>query len=220
MGWVIAVIIIIVLGALTWAAVPVVLAFFGVRYVRRRFLGSSDGERDGTTRIKVGPRPGIPIAPLHHPGCPHQEAMELQKMERRLEEAHGQCAAALDRRMASELARARVEPPLEDAYYQISNEIKAIYAFCERNDLSGTLTKAKGPSSARDIYQEAYERDLAKVRDAIARTEECLRAYERTVATLEVSSVQADIGSDLDASIEMLRELRAELPSYSLEDRV
>ena len=67
---------------------------------------------------------------------------------------------------------------------------------------------------------QAYQRDLAKVQDAILKTEECLTAYERTVATLEVSSVGTDIGSDYDIAIEMLDDLREELPRYNLEDRV
>ena len=47
-----------------------------------------------------------------------------------------------------------------------------------------------------------------------------MAAYERTVATLEVSSVESDISSDFDASIQMLKDLREELPQYSLEDQI
>ena len=103
---------------------------------------------------------------------------------------------------------------------QIRDEIESIYAFCERNDLVGTLKKANSSTTAKDIYLQAYQRDLAKVQDAILKTEECLTAYERTVATLEVSSVGTDIGSDYDIAIEMLDDLREELPRYNLEDRV
>ena len=138
----------------------------------------------------------------------------------RLSTAHAQCREALDTRLSSELARARIEPPLEDAYAQIREEIASIYAFCARNDLTGTLKKANTTMTAKDIYLNAYERDLAKVQEAIGKTEECLAAYERTVATLEVSSVEADLSSDFDASIEMLRDLREELPLYRLEDQI
>ena len=149
-----------------------------------------------------------------------QERDALIKMERRLVAAHTSCTEALDNRLTSELARARVEPPLEEAFEQIRDEIESIYAFCERNDLVGTLKKANSSTTAKDIYLQAYQRDLAKVQDAIQKTEECLTAYERTVATLEVSSVESDIGSDYDIAIEMLDDLREELPRYNLEDRV
>lgn len=218
MGLFIAIIAIVALGLVSWIAIPIVLGIFGVRFVRKRLLGK--GDDTPARQARIAGMPHVPVAPLRHPGCPHQEAMQLQKMEQRLEEAHGQCLSALDRRLASQLARARVAAPLEDAYAQMRGEIDSIYAFCERNDLSGMLEKARRSPAAQDIYQEAYERDLAKVRAAIDKTEECLRAYERTVATLEVSSIDADISSDFDASIEMLRDLRAELPSYNLEDRV
>ena len=58
------------------------------------------------------------------------------------------------------------------------------------------------------------------MQEAIQKTEECLSAYERTVATLEVSSSEMDIGSDFDESIMMLRDLRNELPRYNLEDKI
>ncbi|MBR1828452.1 MAG: hypothetical protein IJ781_02935 [Atopobiaceae bacterium] len=141
-------------------------------------------------------------------------------MEHRLITAHEQCVEALNTRLSSELARARIAPPMEEAYEQISNEIESIYAFCERNDLVGTLKKASTSEAAKDIYLEAYQRDLAKVQEAIQKTEECLSAYERTVATLEVSSSEMDIGSDFDESIMMLRDLRNELPRYNLEDKI
>ena len=151
---------------------------------------------------------------------PVREKETLRKMERRLVTAQQQCQQALDTRLTSELARARVAPPLDEAYEQISSEIESIYAFCARNDLVGTYKKAKSSTSAQDIYLGAYERDLAKVQAAIEKTEECLSAYERTVATLEVSSVETDINSDFDAAIEMLVELQDELPRYSLEDSI
>ncbi|MBQ9005092.1 MAG: hypothetical protein IJ092_01840 [Atopobiaceae bacterium] len=141
-------------------------------------------------------------------------------MEHRLITAHEQCVEALNTRLSSELARARIAPPMEEAYEQISNEIESIYDFCERNDLVGTLKKASTSEAAKDIYLEAYQRDLAKVQEAIQKTEECLSAYERTVATLEVSSSEMDIGSDFDESIMMLRDLRNELPRYNLEDKI
>ena len=202
------IVVIMILMMVSWVVLPATLIAFGVRFVRRRFLGQ------GTTR-KTPLLPGAT-----RKGCPVQERDALVKMERRLVAAHTSCTEALDDRLTSELARARVEPPLEEAFEQIRDEIESIYAFCERNDLVGTLKKANSSTTAKDIYLQAYQRDLAKVQDAIQKTEECLTAYERTVATLEVSSVESDIGSDYDIAIEMLDDLRDELPRYNLEDRV
>ena len=191
-----------------WAALIGGATFFGVRAMKRRLLG--EGSKSSTALLPAAA----------HKGCPVREKEILRKMERRLVTAQQQCQQALDTRLTSELARARVAPPLDEAYEQISSEIESIYAFCARNDLVGTYKKAKSSTSAQDIYLGAYERDLAKVQAAIEKTEECLSAYERTVATLEVSSVETDINSDFDAAIEMLVELQDELPRYSLEDSI
>lgn len=191
-----------------WVALPAVLAILGVRFVKRRLLG------DG------GHRSPALLPPSSRKGCPAKEREVLRQMEKRLVTTHQQCLEAMNVKLTSELARARIAPVLEEAYEQINDEIESIYAFCERNDLVGTLKKANGSPTARDIYLEAYQRDLAKVQTAIEKTEECLSAYERTVATLEVSSTEADIDSDFDVSIGMLRNLRDELPRYNLEDRI
>lgn len=208
----------VLFGVGAWAVLPAILVALGVRFARRRMLG--DGGSSRRPLLGSSSRSGDLVPAGARKGCPAKEKEALRRMERRLVSAHQQCLAAIDTKLPSELARARVTPPLEDAYAQIGQEIASIYAFCDRNDLVGTLRKANSSSSAKDIYLQAYQRDLAKVREAIAKTEECLAAYERTVATLEVSSVEADISSDFDASIEMLRDLRDELPRYNLEDRV
>lgn len=214
--WILLVTVLFGVGA--WAVLPAILVALGVRFARRRMLG--DGGSSRRPLLGSSSRSGDLVPAGARKGCPAKEKEALRRMERRLVSAHQQCLAAIDTKLPSELARARVTPPLEDAYAQIGQEIASIYAFCDRNDLVGTLRKANSSSSAKDIYLQAYQRDLAKVREAIAKTEECLSAYERTVATLEVSSVEADISSDFDASIEMLRDLRDELPRYNLEDRV
>lgn len=201
-----------------WVCIPIALVFFGARFVRRRLLGQGDAPR--AQRRLGNPHSGELVPAGARAGCPPKEKETLRKLERRLVTAHEQCLAALDTRLTSELARARVAPPLEEAYAQIKEEIESIYAFCARNDLTGTLKKANSTMTAKDIYLDAYQRDLGKVHAAIAKTEECLAAYERTVATLEVSSVEADIASDFDASIAMLEDLRNELPRYNLEDRL
>ena len=215
MGWFVILLATMLFGLVGWAALPAVLVFFGVRLARKHLLG--DG---GASQRRLGSSAGELAPSSARKGVPAEERETLRRMEKRLQTARRQCMAAVDAKISSELARSRVVPPLEDAYAQIRAEIDAIYAFCTRNDLVGTLKKANSSETARDIYLEAYERDLSKVQAAIDKTEECLAAYERTVATLEVSSVEADIGSDFDASIEMLRDLRDELPLYSLEDRV
>lgn len=191
-----------------WVGLPAALAFLTFRFVRRRLQAANGGRSPALLPASA------------RKGCPAREKEALRSMERRLVTTHQQCLDALDTRLSSELARARIAPPLEEAYEQISYEIESIYAFCERNDLVGTLKKANGSSTAKDIYLEAYQRDLAKVQAAIQKTEEVLSAYERTVATLEVSSSEAEIGSDFDYSIEMLKNLRDELPRYNLEDKV
>lgn len=191
-----------------WIVVPFALGFTVFRFARKRLAGAQGGRF--AKALPAGTRKG----------CPAKEREALRKMEQRLITAHQQCLEALDTRLSSELARARIAPPLEEAYEQISYEIESIYAFCERNDLVGTLKKASGSSTAKDIYLEAYQRDLGKVQAAIQKTEEVLSAYERTVATLEVSSSEAEISSDFDYSIEMLKNLRDELPRYNLEDKV
>lgn len=214
--WILLVTVLFGVGA--WAVLPAILVALGVRFARRRMLG--DGGSSRRPLLGSSSRSGDLVPAGARKGCPAKEKEALRRMERRLVSAHQQCLAAIDTKLPSELARARVIPPLEDAYAQIGQEIASIYAFCDRNDLVGTLRKANSSSAAKDIYLQAYQRDLAKVQEAIAKTEECLAAYERTVATLEVSSVEADISSDFDASIEMLRDLRDELPRYNLEDRV
>lgn len=196
----------VMLGA--WVGLPLALGFFVFRTVRKRLQGANGG------------RSAALLPASSRKGCPAKERDILRKMEHRLITAHEQCVEALNTRLSSELARARIAPPMEEAYEQISNEIESIYAFCERNDLVGTLKKASTSEAAKDIYLEAYQRDLAKVQEAIQKTEECLSAYERTVATLEVSSSEMDIGSDFDESIMMLRDLRNELPRYNLEDKI
>lgn len=206
---------ILVFGVVGWVVLPAVLVAFGVKMAKRHLLGEGDGGRP-----RLGPGSGELVPAGARRGIPVREKETLRKLEKRLASAHTRCLDALDTKLTSELARARVEPPLEEAYDQIRAEIESIYAFCARNDLVGTLKKANTTTTASDIYLDAYERDLAKVQAAIGKTEECLAAYERTVATLEVSSVEADLSSDFDASIEMLRDLRDELPRYSLEDRV
>lgn len=195
-----------VLGA--WVGLPLALGFFVFRRVRKRLQAANGGRSPALLPAST------------RKGCPAKEKETLRKMERRLIAAHQQCMEALDTRLTSELARARIAPPMEEAYQQINGEIESIYAFCERNDLVGTLKKANASEAAKDIYFEAYQRDLAKVQEAIQKTEEVLSAYERTVATLEVSSSEMDIGSDFDDSIRMLRDLRNELPRYNLEDKV
>lgn len=187
---------------------PAALMALGMWFIRRRILGSA--AMRSTPLLPDGSRDG----------CPPAECDALIKMERRLATAHSNCLAALDSRLGSELARARVAPALDEAFGRIRDEIESIYAFCERNDLAGTLKKASSSSTAKDIYLQVYQRGLAKVQDAILKTEKCLAAYERAVATLEVSSVGTDIGSDCDIAIEMLNGLREELPHYNLEDRV
>ena len=205
MEWVFVLMLVI---AASWIVLPATLIALGARFIKRRVLGPA------ATR-------STPLLPgASRDGCPAAERDALIKMERRLATAHSNCLAALDNRLESELARARVAPALDEAFEQIRDEIESIYAFCERNDLVGTLKKANSSTTAKDIYLQAYQRDLAKVQDAILKTEECLTAYERTVATLEVSSVGTDIGSDYDIAIEMLDDLREELPRYNLEDRV
>ena len=191
-----------------WIGLPIALGIYVYRRLKRRVQAALGG---GSTAL-------LPASARK--GCPSKEKDTLRKMERRLITAHQRCVAALDARFASELARARVEPPLEEAYRQVSSEIESIYAFCERNDLAGMLKKANASGSAQDIYREAYQHNIAKVQEAIQKTEEVLSAYERTVATLEVSSSEMDISSDCDDSIRMLRDLRGELPRYNLEDRV
>lgn len=208
----------VLFGVGAWAVLPAILVALGVRFARRRMLG--DGGSSRRPLLGSSSRSGDLVPAGARKGCPAKEKEALRRMERRLVTVHEQCLAAIDAKLPSELARARVTPPLEDAYAQIGQEIASIYAFCDRNDLVGMLRKANSSSAAKDIYLQAYQRDLAKVQEAIAKTEECLAAYERTVATLEVSSVEADISSDFDASIEMLRDLRDELPRYNLEDRV
>lgn len=203
-----------VFAMLCWIAIPVVLIVFGVRLVKRHLLPAARGQE-----VLPGPA-GEVVSAYARRSCPQKERETLRKLERRLAIAHERSVAAIETKLPSELARARVAPALEDAYTQIKNEIASIYAFCERTDLAGTLKKANTSTTAKDIYLEAYERDLAKVQVAIEKTEECLAAYERTIATLEVSSVEADIDSDFDAAIETLRDLRDELPRYNLEDRV
>lgn len=198
-----------------WVVLPATLVFFGVRTARRKLLGPGSGNGKA---IEV--RSGELVAAVDRTGCPAKEKEQLRKMEKRLVRARMQCLEALDTRLSSELARARIEAPLEEAYDQIRAEIESIYAFCARNDLVGMLKKANATTTAKDIYLGAYQRDLGKVQVAIQKTEECLAAYERTVATLEVSSVDADISSDFDASIAMLEDLRDELPRYNLEDRI
>lgn len=200
-----------------WVVLPIVLVFLGIRAFRRRQLGAGSGYANAP---RLGGRTPAQLGQGSRNGCPAKEKSELRGIEKRLETAHQQCLVALDTKLTSELARARVAPPLEEAYAQISEEVESIYAFCDRNDLTGTLKKANRSTTAKDIYLEAYQRDLAKVQAAIAKTEECLAAYERTVATLEVSSVESDISSDFDASIQMLKDLREELPQYSLEDQI
>ena len=198
-----------------WVALPAAAVFFGVKLVRKHMLGEgSSGQR------RLPPRSGELVPANARIGCPINEKEHLRKLERRVLAARVQSLNALDTKITSELARARIAPPLEEAYLQIKEEIESIYAFCARNDLVGTLKKANTSTSAKDIYLEAYQRDIEKVHAAIDKTEECLAAYERTVATLEVSSVEADISSDFDSSIEMLRSLREELPLYNLEDRI
>lgn len=201
-----------------WVCIPIALVFFGARFVRRRLLGQ--GGAPGVQRRLGNPRSGELVPSGARTGCPPKEKETLRQLEKRLVAAHDRCLVALNTRLQSELARARVTPPLEEAYTQIKEEIESIYAFCARNDLVGTLKKANTTMTAKDIYLDAYQRDLNKVHAAIAKTEECLAAYERTVATLEVSSVEADIASDFDASIAMLEDLRNELPRYNLEDRL
>lgn len=191
-----------------WVVVPFALGFTVFRFARKRLSGVQGG------------RFGKALPASTRKGCPAKEREALRKMEQRLGTAHQQCVEALNTRLSSELARARIAPPLEEAFEQISGEIESIYAFCERNDLVGTLKKANSSEAAKDIYFQAYQRDLAKVQEAIQKTEECLAAYERTVATLEVSSSEMDISSDFDDSIRMLRDLRDELPRYNLEDKI
>jgi len=213
-----ALVIIAIAGVFGWAVLPAIFVALGIRTVRRHLLGDGQGGRFRQPRL--GSRSVELLPEASRAGCPPKERDTLRKLERRLALAHESCLDALETRVTSELARARIAPPLEDAYAQIRDEIASIYAFCERNDLVGTLKKANSSTTAKDIYLSAYQRDLDKVQAAIDKTEECLTAYERTVATLEVSSVEADISSDFDASIEMLTDLRDELPRYSLEDRI
>lgn len=213
------IIVVLVLTGVGWVVVFGGLAFLGVRFVKRKLLGSGlDDPRD--ERAIPGGHVAPPFPKRTYRGCTMEVKSSLKRLEKRLDMAHQQCLQALDTRLASELARARVAPPLEDAYAQMKGEVDAICAFCERNDLVGTLEKARRTSSAQDIYMDAYRRDLAKVQAALEKTEECLAAYERTVATLEVSTSDADLSSEFDASIEMLRDLREELPRYNLDDRV
>lgn len=202
---------------LGWAVLPAALMVLGIRFARKRLMGDSDGTRSERPRLPQG---GQIVPASARTGCPVKEKEALRKLEKRLVVAYNRYRIALDTKITSELARARVAPLLEEAYAQIKGEIESIYAFCARTDLVGMLKKAESTTTAKDIYLEAYQRDLAKVQAAIAKTEECLAAFERTVATLEVSSVEADISSDFDASIEMLRDLRDELPLYNLEDRI
>lgn len=209
---------VLIAGVASWVILPPALMFFGVRFAKKHLLGEGSGEV--ATNHRLPGRTGELVPASARTGCPTKERDALRKLEKRLVVAHQQCERALDTKLSSDLARARVAPPLEEAYAQIAEEIESIYAFCARNDLVGTLKKASVSTTAKDIYLEAYARDLAKVQEAIDKTEECLAAYERTVATLEVSSVESDISSDFDASIEMLRDLRDELPRYSLEDRI
>lgn len=199
-----------------WFGLPGLLVLLGVKFARKKRL---EGKRVAEQRLlQAAPGELVPVSARI--SCPKNEREQLKSLERRLVTAHENCLAALDTKFPSELARARVAPVLEEAYAQIRSEIESIYAFCNRNDLTGTLEKARTSTTAQDIYMNAYQRDLAKVDVAISKTEECLAAYERTIATLEVSSVESDIGSDFDASIEMLRDLRDELPLYNLEDRI
>lgn len=215
----------VVLGALVIggivAALPTILIGAGIYHLIKHLIG---GGRNEPKRVAghaaADVAPSLPFMRHVHAGCPMEERSTLRKMERRLEAARESCQTALETRILSDLARARVAPPLEDAYQQIRSEIDAIYAFCERNDLAGMHRKALATVAAQDIYMDAYERQIAKVRVAILKTEECLAAYERTVATLEVSSVEADLNSDFDIAIAMLRDLRDELPRYNLDDQI
>lgn len=211
-----AMLIIFVAAMFGWVALPTLLVALGIRFVRRRLKGADD---DGRHPQLSGRTPKM-LSDGKGAGCPPKEREALRKLEGRLNVAHENCQQALNTRLTSELARARIAPPLEEAYAQIRDEIASIWAFCDRNDLVGTLRKAQSSTTAQDIYQSAYERDLQKVHAAIDKTEACLTAYERTVATLEVSSVNADISSDFDTSIEMLKDLRDELPLYNLEDKI
>lgn len=214
-----AMLIIITAAVFGWVALPALLVALGVRFARRRLKGADDASgRNG--RPQLAGRSQRLLSDGRGAGCPAKERETLRKLEGRLEAAHASCIEAVNTRLSSELARARIAPPLEEAYTQIKDEITSIWAFCARNDLVGTLKKANTSTTAQDIYLNAYERDLEKLHAALDKTEACLAAYERTVATLEVSSVEADLTSDFDDSIEMLKDLRDELPLYNLEDKI
>ena len=130
---------------------PVALMALGMWFVKRRVLGPAT-----TCSTPL-------LLDASRDGCPAAERDALIKMERRLVTAHSNCLVALDSRLGSELARARVAPAFDEAFGRIRDEIGSIYAFCERNDLVGTLKKADSSTTAKDIYLKAHQRDLAKV---------------------------------------------------------
>lgn len=158
----------------------------------------------------------LALPPAGGEGCPPYERRAIGSLVRRLDAARGLCVKAMDERIPSAVARSRIEPPLEEAYAQMLDEIQDIIEFCDRNDLTGMRRKAASSAATRDIYMQAYRQDIAKVHEAIDKVDACLIAYERTAATLDAATIDTDIGSDFDAALIELGELREELPMYSL----